>query len=157
MSKKTTNENLVNSSNQTRTEKILFKNQKYRVNCILTFNHKEQELFDVYLSERGLVNKDIFLKGIVSSGDYTELDISQLIKISTCIYDCERLKKENPLLSEIFLEWYLVNNGKFYIQCGDFQSIYTMFGITYSQEGGEFEVNQRGVILYQPSQMVLNY
>ena len=157
MKTKTTNENLVNNSNQPRTEKILFKNQKYTVNCILTFNHQEQESFDVYLSERDLINKESFLRRIISSVDYTGEDISQLIKISTCIYGVDGLEKENPLLLEIFDEWYNVYNGKFYIQSGDFQSIYLMFGIGYLQNGGKFGLNERGGILYQPSQLELIY
>lgn len=114
------------------------KKKKYKVNVIYSYEEKEQDFCDIYVNEWDLMNKENFLKKL-SVGILEKDEILQLVKISTCVYQTEKMSKQ--LHNYLFDEkegWFIKYNGKFYIQGGDFSTIYHYFGISESIKGGKY-------------------
>ena len=117
------------------------KNKEYPVNVIYTFDKKEQQGNDLIVNEWDLLNKENYLKKLIV-GVLDKEEVLQLIKVSTCVYQLKRMNKK--LYRYIFDDkshnegWYKKYRGKFYIQGGDFFTIYCYYGITNSMAGGTF-------------------
>lgn len=140
-------------------KKIKLDNSKnYKVNVIYTFDKKEQLFCDVICNEKHFLNKELFLEKL-TTGVLTKSEVLQLTKISTCVYQIEQMKSKT-LFNLVFDDdkgWYMKYGGKFYVQSGDFFSVYPHFKISPSMGGGKFKEPKKGCMEYYPSPLVLNY
>ena len=116
-------------------------NKKWDCHIIITFDKDEQKIFNLNVSEESMVTKEDFLSYIVKKS-LSKKEITQLVKISVCQNNCSDFKKSNPSLFEHYIGddgWLMKYNGKFYVQCGDFFTIYEEYDLNPKQSGGEFK------------------
>ncbi len=150
----TTNENLMKNSNQPQRNndnKVIRINNdnKYTMNCILSFNHINQLIYDIDLTEVDLLNKENLLRTIIDSiwdiEGLSREDLIQLVKISTHLYDKDNFRNNNYWLFNQFTLWDNLYQGKYYIQSGDFRTIYESYGINLDIRGGNYIMSEEFV------------
>ena len=157
-----------------KSKSIKITDKKWDCHIIITLDKGEQKIFNLNVSEKNMVTKEDFLSSIVKKS-LLKKEIRQLVKISVCQNSCDDFKKSNPSLYEHYVGedgWFMKYNGKFYVQSGDFSTIFEDYGMNPSQSGGEFKTTSetlskkmfkgfemeiiRNITTYYPSPMILS-
>ena len=109
----------------------------YFVDGFYSFGEKPQEHHKFYVCEWDLLNKENFLKRCIVNRDFEKDDILQLTNISTHI----NIEGMSEGIKDLLIGddgWYKKYDGKFYVQSGDFYTIYPYYGITLHIPTGKF-------------------
>lgn len=108
------------------------------VEVIMTFDKKPQRIRSVMIPENKMYSKEDFLEVIVNEMNLDQEQMLELVKISTCLIGSISSDLETHMIGDNRNKgWYMKYGGKFYRQCGDFNTLYNPFYILHRQEGGQ--------------------
>jgi hypothetical protein len=77
-----------------------------QLECILTFDKKEQEIFSCDILPEALKSKTTLLDFIFNQ--LTQSEKAELVKISCCLYGENKTHSDIP-------QWYILMNGKYWL------------------------------------------
>jgi hypothetical protein len=110
-------------------------NNKYNINVIVTYQHKQQDIYDIEVNEYDLLNRVNLLRSIIL-GKVDDEDVIGIIKVSTSL-NSKKMSKEFEDYIYGDKGWMTDCNGKFWIQNDDFSCLYREVGFYVSQHGGD--------------------
>jgi len=99
--------------------KVVGKVKELDVDVIINYSKSDSKPPEtITLPIENYDNRDKFILSVVKKFNLTITDIMDLSHISCCIYKCPDEKRKS------IDKWYMVNNGKFYDDEGDFDILY---------------------------------
>ena len=122
---------------------------KIPVNVIMTFGSQNQKSEEIKIPEYVMYCKEDFLEWIVRDFITEKDDMLDLIKISTSVIGEISNHLENHMMgnkNKVGIGWFMKYNGKFYRQCGDFNTLYPLFNIYHTQGGDELVEKESKVL-----------